>query len=249
MTAKESLTIYDGLLFMALRMTFGGAPCPSLWGYISDTLADTCNSLIHNEHWNHNVLFDPISNSLAPPESLPDSIPFETALPTSVEVPVNDLGKVDIYIDNTIGITPDFDENTTRVSQAIPLTIHSLARPLDQSDKLPRKDIISLKKYNAEGQMGETKIILGWLLNTRSLLISLPDDKHKRWTMDINKLISTTRVRNKIIETTIGCLNHVAGIYSPMRHFLVSDSYIKHSSEPHIQDGPVYHIMKRWIFT
>jgi hypothetical protein len=68
--------------------------------------------------------------------------------------------------------------------------------------------------------MGETKIILGWLLNTRSLLISLPDDKHKRWTIDINKLISTTRVRHKIIETTIGRLNHVAGIYRPMRHFL-----------------------------
>jgi hypothetical protein len=45
-TAQESLTSYDNLLFMALRMTFGGAPCTGLWGYISDTLADLCNSLI-----------------------------------------------------------------------------------------------------------------------------------------------------------------------------------------------------------
>ncbi len=55
-TAQESLTSYGNLLFMALRMTFGGAPCPALWGYISDTLADVCNCLIHNPHWNHIVL-------------------------------------------------------------------------------------------------------------------------------------------------------------------------------------------------
>jgi hypothetical protein len=51
-TAQESLTVYDNLLFMALQMTFGGAPCPALWGYISETLADVCNMLINNQHWN-----------------------------------------------------------------------------------------------------------------------------------------------------------------------------------------------------
>lgn len=39
-TASECLTIYNKLLLMALRMTFGGSPCPALWGFISDTLAD-----------------------------------------------------------------------------------------------------------------------------------------------------------------------------------------------------------------
>jgi hypothetical protein len=36
-TASECLTIYDNTLLMALQMTFRGAPCPSLWGFISDT--------------------------------------------------------------------------------------------------------------------------------------------------------------------------------------------------------------------
>jgi hypothetical protein len=76
-TAQESLTIYDGLLFMALQMTFDGAPCPSLWGYISDTLVDICNSLIHNPHWNHQDLFDPLSNLLDPSKALPASVPFQ----------------------------------------------------------------------------------------------------------------------------------------------------------------------------
>jgi hypothetical protein len=44
-TAAESLTIHNNLLLMALRMTFSGSPCPSLWGYILETLADVCNAL------------------------------------------------------------------------------------------------------------------------------------------------------------------------------------------------------------
>lgn len=88
---------------MALRMTFGGSPCPSLWGYISDTLADSCNSLIHNIHWDHISLLDPLSELLDLPKALPDSVPYHKALPLSVGVPRNDLGKVDIYLDDIQG--------------------------------------------------------------------------------------------------------------------------------------------------
>jgi hypothetical protein len=45
-------------------------------------------------------------------------------------------------------------------------------------DNLPRIDIISAKKLQAEGTFKEVKVILGWVINTRSLLISLPLDKH-----------------------------------------------------------------------
>jgi len=39
-TAFESLTIFAGFLLVALRMTFGGAPCPSMWGVISKSITD-----------------------------------------------------------------------------------------------------------------------------------------------------------------------------------------------------------------
>jgi hypothetical protein len=45
-TASESLAIYNNLLLMALRMTFGGSPCPSLWGYTSETLANDPEPLL-----------------------------------------------------------------------------------------------------------------------------------------------------------------------------------------------------------
>jgi hypothetical protein len=218
--AHESLTTYDILLFMVLRMTFGGVPCPAMWGYISDTLADVCNCLIHNPCWDHNNLFDTLSNRLGMPQPLPDSLPFHQAKPMSVKIPPNDFGKVDIYNNDTIGIAPDIHDNATRVSRSIPLVIHALARPLDPSDQLPRKDIISLKKIAVEGQLEETKLILGWIINTRSLSISLPKDKFQCRTSNISRLSSSSKAKHKTLESTIGHLNHVACIYSPMRHFM-----------------------------
>jgi len=68
--------------------------------------------------------------------------------------------------------------------------------------------------------MEETKVILGWIVDTRSLKISLPMDKYKRWITDIERLLSSPKVRFKHLETTIGRLNHVTSIYSTMRHFM-----------------------------
>lgn len=120
---------------MLRTITFGGWPCPSLWGIISDTIADLSNTLIQNTHWNHRTLFDQLSNTLDKPLALPESIPFHQAKHLSVNIPINDIGKVNIY------------------SSAIPFVIHSMARPTNLSGKIPRKDIISLKKFLAEGRM------------------------------------------------------------------------------------------------
>ncbi len=43
-----------------------------------------------------------------------------------------------------------------------------------KSENIKRKDIVSDDKMEAEGYAEEEKICLGWLLNTRSLLVKLP---------------------------------------------------------------------------
>jgi len=197
---------------MALRLTFGGSPCPSLWGYLSDSLADVCNALINNPYWDHNTSFDSLSFKVYSPLPLPDSTPFHKALPMSVQIPENDLGKVDIYLDDSIGVSPDVGDNAIRVGRSIPFVIHALARPLDETEQLPRKDIISLKKFSAEGRLEESKLILGWSINTQSLSVSLPKDKFDRWSADIYSLLSSPRVKHKSLESTIGRLNHVAAL-------------------------------------
>ncbi len=188
-TSWESMTIFDDLLLVPLRLTFGGAPCPNLWSVVSETITDVANYILHNPFWDFKTLFDELSETLDPPKVLSESIPFHPAKELGVHLPDNLNGYVDIYIDDSIGVIPDLGENSLKLSRVLPLAIHTLARPLDSSDKIPRKDIISMKKFRAEGRLEEVKRILGWDLNTRTMLLSLPEDKLRDWSRDIDKLV------------------------------------------------------------
>jgi len=188
-SAQESLTIHGNFLYMALCLTFGGSPCPNLWNCISETGTDIANMLIQNQFWDHKSIYDNLSTTIQDPESLPDDIAFAQTKESAVNIPTNDIGKADIYIDDTIGVALDKNDNVKRVSAAIPLAIHILSRPLDSLDDIPRKEIISLKKFLAKGRPSETKTVLGWVLNTRTLRISLPAEKFQLWSQDIKILV------------------------------------------------------------
>jgi hypothetical protein len=64
--------------------------------------------------------------------------------------------------------------------------------------------------------MEESKCILGWIVNTRSLSISLPWDKHKNWSDQLLSLISSKGTSTKELEILIGRLNHCASILPAM---------------------------------
>jgi hypothetical protein len=219
-TAFKSLTIFSGLLLVALRMTFGGAPCPSMWGVISETITDIGNAQLQNKFWDHSDLYGSVSDQIATPLSLPESVPFHQSKDLSIQVPPNDKGKVDIYTDDLIGIAPDIEDAPTRIVFAIPLAIRTLSRPNSDLDVIPRKDIISLKKLCAEGQLSEVKTVLGWTLNTRSLTISLPEYKVMDWLREIDTICLAKRVHFKTLESMLGRFNHVAYMLQPMHHFM-----------------------------
>jgi hypothetical protein len=217
-TAQESLTIIEGFFIMALRLTFGGSSCPNLWSCISEAITDLCNMLIQNPHWNHNLFFDPLSKSIENTLFEFDEVPFSDSKELSVTIPDNDLGKADVYIDDTIVIS--LEENCKRACSAAILAIHTAARPLDPNDNIPRKEIISLKKFSAEARPSKIKTVLGWVINTRSLTIYLPMDKYIDWHSNINDIIKHPKVNKKSMETVIGRLDHVAFLINMLRHFM-----------------------------
>jgi len=98
--------------------------------------------------------------------------------------------------------------------------LQTLAKPLNLDDPIPRSHIISQKKLVAEGQLEECKTILGWSINTRTLSISLPLDKHKKWSIQLIEILSAKRVSSKQLEILVGRLNHMGSILPMMRHFL-----------------------------
>jgi hypothetical protein len=84
-----------------------------------------------------------------------------------------------------------------------------------------RLGLLSVPKLIAEGTPSKEQIVLGWLLNTRLLLILLPLDKFEAWSSDIQAILLTIRTTYSKLESTLGRLNHVGWyIISLACHFL-----------------------------
>ena len=97
--------------------------------------------------------------------------------------------------------------------------MHSF-RPIDTNDKLTRDNPISVIKLLGEGILCESKIILGWLLNTRSFHVYLPLEKSCDWIQMIDNLISYHEAMEKVMDSLFGRLNHVGYILPTGKYFL-----------------------------
>jgi hypothetical protein len=131
-------------------------------------------------------------------------------------------GKVDVFVDDLINVFLDTATNRKRQPQVVPLAVHVTTRlhAGEANEPVPRRPLISIPKLLAEGSPAELSIVLGWLLNTRRLLVALPDDKFIAWTGDIRAIITVRRVLHDELESIIGRLNHAAAIMPLSRHFL-----------------------------
>ena len=88
-------------------------------------------------------------------------------------------------------------------------------------EEIIRDTILSLRKLLGEGQLFETKTLLGWLVDTRRFIISLDQDKFLRWNQEIEKLFNpTTPVSSETLESLLGKINHVGFIILLIRYIL-----------------------------
>lgn len=104
----------------------------------------------------------------------------------------------------------------------------------------------------AEGTPAEIQIVLGWLLNTRQLLVSLPAaDKFIAWANDVHEIIDRRTVRKDELDSLIGRLNHAAAIMPMTRHFIgrlraLNNSKTKGFKWFNIR-GHVLHDLELWL--
>jgi hypothetical protein len=106
---------------MTLRLTFGGAPCPSEFGAISETICDLINAILQHDDWDPLTLFTKKAQAHVPTkETFKDDVPFGIGRDLINDIPVDARGIVDLYIDDFIGLTVDLDNtnNTTRLERA-----------------------------------------------------------------------------------------------------------------------------------
>jgi hypothetical protein len=84
---------------------------------------------------------------LEAPNPFPEFLPFYPANDLAIHLPINNAGKIDVYIENTAGITPEIDDSVYRVSSAIPSDHSQISRPINHSEHAPRRDITSMKNF------------------------------------------------------------------------------------------------------
>lgn len=221
-TAIQTITqsVEMDLAFLSLRLTFGGAPNPNYWGEVSESTTDLANALLRLDDWDPKELASPIQHQVPPAAPNDDPTPFEQALPLAVTLDDNDKGKSDVYIDDITSVVVDIDNNVERGEAAVLLAMHLIGRPFNNNDPLRRLDLASITKLIAEARLEETKTLLGWILDTRLLKVSLSFEKYTAWSDSIKLILKEKKSTFKDLDSLIGRLGHTTVINPYVKHFM-----------------------------
>jgi hypothetical protein len=170
---------YNKQGIIMLCLTFGGASCPFEWNILSESICDLANKILFDENWDPLTHYAPSQHLVPAMELLNASIPFAEGSDLIVGIPVDPRGTGDVYINNLIQATVIIDgfNNAIRCEQATLLAIYTCARLKHPNEPIPREDMEARNKLQAEAGLEEQKTILGWLLDTWSLLLQLPRNK------------------------------------------------------------------------
>jgi hypothetical protein len=237
--ASQSIIVLAAVAFLALRLSFGGAPNPPTWCSFSEMVTDLSNEIPLCEDWDPSTLHSPDQPKTPTPETLDDSAPFALGRPLAVSVPTDVTGRTDSFIDDLIRVFLDTPENREKQPHAVPLAIFVANRPNAGDDEpVPRRENLSAPKLIAEGTPAEIQIVLGWTLDARRLLVQLPQDKFIAWSADLSDSIHAGRITLGALETLVGRLNHAAYVIPLARHFLGrlrQRLHFVHSTKQHIR--------------
>jgi hypothetical protein len=181
------------------------------------------NAILQHDDWNPLTLFAEKPQAHVPPKDvLPDDVPFGIGRDLIVDIPIDARGIVDLYIDDFVGLTVDLDDtdNATRLERAPLLGLTAVAREVSPFEPLPRDEMDARKKLIAETGLSETKMVLGWLLNFRTMTISLPENKYIAYSRAISDMIERGWTSKAELESNIGRWVHLGHILPQIHHFL-----------------------------
>jgi hypothetical protein len=225
--AVTCMTIVDDIAYLLVRLPFGSSPAPSIFSIISDAITDVAWDLSLDPTWDPNSQRSNFSFINHPPTYLDKDVPFGLADELSTKLPPRNIIS-DNFIDDIFQAGVDIEDISERIKHSVPLALEAFFRPLHDKDATKRKGIISITKHLAEGTLAERKVVLGWMIDTRRLRISLPEEKAKDWQLDIDQCLKTKKTTKGLLETMIGRFNHIGTIIHISRYFLTRLRYRLH---------------------
>ena len=209
----------EDIIIVLLRMSFGGAPNPNYWSDISEMACDLVNELLCSRDWCPEEFQHVLPFAMPEPDSPNLGVPLAAAVRPSVRIEINEFGICEVFLDDMILVVPDLFDNLHRARSVLALVITLLERPVSLDEWIKRDPLLSFQKFRAEGKLTERQTILGWVLDTRSLVICLPQDKAVAWSNSIHAMIETGKASLAELETLDGRLTHLGMINQGIRHF------------------------------
>jgi hypothetical protein len=180
----------EPLVAFPLSLPMGWTESPPYFCSVTETVADVANERLFR--WrnppSHHLEAD--ADSSAPAPSLSD-LASKVIAPTAISLPLKPdpniahrksmLAAIDIFVDDFIGIAQGDALRLARVRRILMHAIDDVLRPNDQLDSIHRKEPISVKKLRQGDAHWDTcKKVLGWIIDTVSMTITLPERRLSR---------------------------------------------------------------------
>ena len=183
------------------RLPIGWTESPPAFSAVTETIADLINSSLETDMAIPKAHPMEASASMHVPLDHPtaqDEFPIRKTGP--VPLP---LAYVDVYVDDFIKLAQGWN-NALRVRRHTFHTIDKVFRPNDEMD-LNRKQPISQKKLlQGDDAWSTEKLILGWLINSATKTISLPQHRKDRLDSLLAKMLRRKRVSTKDWQRLLG---------------------------------------------
>eukprot|EP00979_Chaetoceros_neogracilis_P014856 scaffold4950_cov161-Chaetoceros_neogracile.AAC.2 len=215
-------TIVGPFAYLLFRLPFGSSPAAGCFSLLSEYVVDLAQALVEDISWCPSQLRSKMADSIPPMEPATDK-PFGIARELSVNIHAKEIS-FDCYIDDMIVVCLMVKDNVQRALNAIPLILDSLFRPIMSEEPVERNPILSVDKLLAEGRLEEMKKTLGWIIDTRSLILYHPSVNSKLLVLEIDSMLNLFKkkmpIDRKKLECLIGKLNNIAFLMPEGRFFL-----------------------------
>ena len=176
----------EPLIALPLVLPMGWTNSPPIFSSATETAADLANFNLrnHNPTERHPLDLEASNVKLEPhpPAQIQQHpIKINEQRDPSLPSPTQSAAYVDVFVDDFIALCQGPEAEQQRVRSTLMHAIDTIFRPLSPDDDPARTEPISLKKLRQGDCTWDTiKLVLGWLLDTVALTISLPQHRIER---------------------------------------------------------------------
>jgi len=176
---------------ISLRLPFGGSPSPANFCTVSDIVTGCINDWLECNKWDESkVCSEQFVKHIPLPEPLAEDISFAQERDMCVDLPIEDNGKCDGYIDNLISVCVDIANNLQRLTAGPCTIIHAMAHAATDGETF-------LARYNM-----------------------VPMHKCTAWSTLVNTFIVRSSTKYEGLSSVIGCLENITIMFKWGAHFL-----------------------------